>query len=124
MKKAPPEQNQRSRKMQSSPYQAWFKRNRGNSLPVALGLREYLVICSAAKLSGTAYGASIRREIKKSTGLLYSTAAISGAIDNLEEKGFLAVQMSGPTGGRGGRSRRMVPVTNAGLAPQKAFTIG
>jgi hypothetical protein len=123
MKKPSSEPSPRQKKMQSSSYQAWFKRHGGNSLPIALGLREYLVICSAAKLSEAAYGASIRREIKKSTGLLYSTATISGPIDNLEGKGFLAARMSGPTGveaARGGWSESPIRV----LALQRAFMIG
>ena len=99
------------KKDQTSAHSLWHERHGGHPLPVSLGHLEYLLISTAVRLGETAYGAAIRREIKKSMGLLCSTSAISSAIANLEEKGLVKSWMSEPTGERGGRSRRMIRIT-------------
>ena len=93
----------------------WFEKQGGIALPIEIGNIEYLTIAAAARLGQTAYGVSIRSDIKKFTGYVCSTSKISKAISNLERKGFVKCSLSAPTGERGGRSKRMIRITPSGV---------
>ena len=99
----------------------WLEKHGGCALPIELGNLEYLTIASVARLGQTAYGVSIRSDIKKFTLYVCSTSKISKAISNLEEKGFVKCWMSAPTGERGGRSKRMVRITPSGVRAARRF---
>jgi PadR family transcriptional regulator, regulatory protein PadR len=86
-----------------------------------LGEFEYLLITAAAGLSENAYGAAIREEIEATTGRKCSIGALYTTIDRLEAKGLLKTWMGEATPQRGGRAKRMVRVTPAGVRAAKDF---
>src|SRR3979409_1319784 len=86
-----------------------------------LGEFEYLLITAAAGLGDKAYGAAIREEIGATTGRRCSIGALYTTIDRLETKGLLQTWMGEATRERGGRSKRLVPVTPKGVRAAKNF---
>ena len=86
-----------------------------------LGEFEYLLIAAAAGLGDEAYGAAIRTEIETTTGRQCSIGAMYTTIDRLEAKGLLKTWMGDATPQRGGRAKRMVQVTPAGVQAAKDF---
>jgi DNA-binding PadR family transcriptional regulator len=86
-----------------------------------LGEFEYLLITTAAALGENAYGAAIRAEIEATTGRKCSLGALYTTIERLEKKGLLETWMGDATPTRGGRAKRMVRVTPAGVRAAKSF---
>jgi PadR family transcriptional regulator PadR len=86
-----------------------------------LGEFEYVLITAAAGLGDKAYGAAIREEIEATTGRKCSIGALYTTLDRLETKGLIATWMADSTPQRGGRSKRMVRVTPAGVQAAKSF---
>jgi DNA-binding PadR family transcriptional regulator len=81
----------------------------------ALGEFEQLVLLAIMHLDGEVYGVPIVDEIERRTGRSVAPAAVYVTLRRLEEKGLLASKMSAPTPERGGKARRCVKVTRAGL---------
>ena len=88
---------------------------------IMLGEFEYLLLTAAARLGEDAYGAAIRQEIEHATGRGCSIGALYTTLDRLEAKGLVRTWMGDPTPQRGGRPKRMVRVTGAGIEEAKAF---
>jgi PadR family transcriptional regulator, regulatory protein PadR len=86
-----------------------------------LGEFEYMLVTAAAGLGDTAYGATIRREIEEATRTSCAIGAIYTTIDRLEAKGLIRTWMGEATPQRGGRAKRMVQVTPAGVDAAKEF---
>jgi PadR family transcriptional regulator len=86
-----------------------------------LGEFEYLLLSAAARLGEAAYGAAIRREIEDATRRPCSIGALYTTLDRLEAKGLVRTWMGDPTPQRGGRSKRVVRVTAAGVREAKTF---
>jgi PadR family transcriptional regulator PadR len=86
-----------------------------------LGEFEYVLITAAAGLDDKAYGAAIRAEIEAATGRKCSIGALYTTLDRLEAKGLITTWMADSTPQRGGRSKRMVRVTPAGMQAAKSF---
>lgn len=86
-----------------------------------LGEFEYLVIAVSARLGDEAYGASIRHELGQAIGRPCSIGALYTTLDRLEAKSLIKTWMGNSTAERGGRARRMVSVTNAGLQAAEEF---
>jgi PadR family transcriptional regulator, regulatory protein PadR len=86
-----------------------------------LGEFEYLIVTSAVGLGDKAYGATIREAIEAATGRKCSVGALYTTIDRLEAKGLLKTWMGEATPQRGGRSKRMVGVTGAGVRAAREF---
>lgn len=86
-----------------------------------LGEFEYLIVTSAAGLGEQAYGAAIRAAIEAATGRNCSIGALYTTIERLESKGLLTSWMGDSTPRRGGRAKRMVKVTAAGIQAAKEF---
>jgi PadR family transcriptional regulator PadR len=86
-----------------------------------LGEFEYLLLAAAFRLGDGAYGAAIRQEIENSTQRRCSIGALYTTLDRLETKGFLKTWMGEATPVRGGRPKRMVQVTGAGIQAATAF---
>jgi PadR family transcriptional regulator, regulatory protein PadR len=86
-----------------------------------LGEFEYLLITAAASLADAAYGAAIRQEIEDATQKSCAIGAIYTTVDRLEAKGLLRTWMGEATPQRGGRAKRMVEVTPAGMKAAKEF---
>jgi DNA-binding PadR family transcriptional regulator len=86
-----------------------------------LGEFEYLLLTAAARLGNEAYGAAIRQEIEQATGSQCSIGALYTTLDRLERKGLIKTWMGDPTPERGGRPKRMVRVTAAGIRAASSF---
>ena len=82
----------------------------------ALGEFEQLVLLAIMHLDGEVYGVPIVDEIERRTGRAVAPAAVYVTLRRLEEKGLLSSKMSAPTAERGGKARRCVKITSAGLA--------
>jgi PadR family transcriptional regulator, regulatory protein PadR len=86
-----------------------------------LGEFEYLLLAAAARLGEDAYGAAIRREVEEATGSRCSIGALYTTLDRLEAKGLLKTWMGDATPERGGRAKRMVRITTAGVRAATTF---
>jgi PadR family transcriptional regulator PadR len=82
-----------------------------------LGEFEQLVLLAIIHLtgSGDVYGVPIADEIERRTSRRVTRAAVYIALRRLEHKGLVGTWMGEPTQERGGKSRRCVKVTRAGL---------
>jgi DNA-binding PadR family transcriptional regulator len=82
-----------------------------------LGEFEQLVLLAIIHLTGAGdvYGMPIAEEIERRTNRRVARAAIYIALRRLEQKGLVDTWMGDPTQERGGKSRRCVKVTRAGL---------
>jgi PadR family transcriptional regulator, regulatory protein PadR len=86
-----------------------------------LGEFEYLIITAAACLGENAYSAAIRDEIENATGRKCSIGALYTTVDRLESKGLVKTWMGEATPQRGGRAKRMIQVTAAGVRAAEHF---
>ena len=86
-----------------------------------LGQFEYLLITAALRLGEDAYGASVWQEVERTLEHGCSIGALYTTLDRLESKGFVETWTGGATPRRGGRSRRMVRVTEDGVRAAKSF---
>lgn len=84
-----------------------------------LGEFEQTVMLAIVHLRHGVYGVPIVDEIERRTGREVARAAVYITLRRLEEKGLVASWMSEPTAGRGGKPRRLVEVTAAGLRALK-----
>jgi PadR family transcriptional regulator, regulatory protein PadR len=81
----------------------------------ALGEFEQMVLLAILHLGDGVYGVPIVDEIQRRTGRTVAPAAVYVTLRRLEEKGLLTSWMSDSTAERGGKSRRCVKITSAGL---------
>ena len=86
----------------------------------ALGEFEQLVLLAIVHLGDEVYGVPIADEIERRTGRAVSPPAVYVTLRRLEQKGLLMSTMSAPTPERGGKSRRCVRLTRAGLTSLRA----
>ena len=80
-----------------------------------LGEFEQMVLAAALRLEEQAYGARIIQEIEAITGRRVSGGSLYVTLNRLEDKGLLESRMGDPEPGRGGRPKRYVRLTAAGL---------
>ena len=80
-----------------------------------LGEFEYTVMAAALRLDGEAYGARIIQEIEDTTGTRVKSGSLYITLDRLEAKGYVTSRVADPEPGRGGRPKRYMTVTPAGL---------
>lgn len=81
-----------------------------------LGELEEMVLLAVLRLGEGAYGASVLRELDEEAGRDVPRGSVYVALDRLEAKGMVETRRGEPAPGRGGRPRRMVEVTERGLA--------
>ena len=81
-----------------------------------LGEFEHIVVLALLRLSGRAYGVTVRPEIEVRIGREVSIGAIYATLDRLEAKGYVKSRLGDPTPERGGRSKRFFHVTAKGIA--------
>jgi DNA-binding PadR family transcriptional regulator len=79
-----------------------------------LGEFEELVLLTVAVLNDDAYSIAISKEINRITKRDVSFAVVHSALNRLEEKGYVDSKMGGATSERGGRSKRMFSISQAG----------
>jgi len=80
-----------------------------------LGEFEQVVMLAALRLGDEAYGGAISREIEERTGRSVSRGALYVTLDRLEEKQLIRSRLGEPTPARGGRAKRYLSVTPAGV---------
>lgn len=85
------------------------------ALNANLGEFEQVVLLAILRLRDDAYGVTIRAELADRTGRNVAPGAIYTALERLETKGLITSRMSDPTPQRGGRAKRCVTVTAAGM---------
>ena len=85
-----------------------------------LGEFEQIVLLAILQLDGDVYAARIVGEIERRIGRSTAPAAVYITLRRLEEKGLVASRMSASTQERGGKSRRCVNVTKAGVEALRA----
>jgi len=83
----------------------------------SLGEFEQLVLLAIVRLSGdgVVYGVPIVDEIERCTKRTVARAAVYITLRRLEQKGLVSSWMSEPTEARGGKARRCVKLTRAGV---------
>ena len=79
-----------------------------------LGEFEHLVLATALRLR-SGYGAQLVREIEERRGRQVQGGALFVTLDRLEQKGYLVSRIGEPDSKRGGRPKRFVEVTPAGV---------
>jgi DNA-binding PadR family transcriptional regulator len=80
-----------------------------------LGNFELMVILALIRLGDNAYGVPISEELEKRTGRDVAIGSVYAALERLEDKGFVASELSEATPERGGRAKRYFRVTARGL---------
>jgi PadR family transcriptional regulator PadR len=85
-----------------------------------LGELEHIVLLAVLRLSGEAYGVTMRDEIHRLTGRSISPGTIYPTLDRLERKGYVRSLTGDPRPERGGRSRRLYEIRPEGLAALRA----
>jgi DNA-binding PadR family transcriptional regulator len=80
-----------------------------------LGEFEQVILLAILRLRDDAYGVTIRTELADRTGRNVAPGAVYTALERLETKGLITSRMSDPTPQRGGRAKRCVTVTAAGM---------
>jgi len=83
---------------------------------MALGEFEQLVLLAVLHLGDEAYGVEIVAAIEERTGRAVSRSSLYVTFDRLERKGYLVSDLRTGDDTRGGKLRRYVTVTRAGLA--------
>lgn len=81
-----------------------------------LGEFEQMIVAAVLRLGDDAYGVPIIEEIERQTGREVRSGALSVTLDRMERKGLLRSRLAEGGTNRGGRPRRYVEVTAAGLA--------
>jgi PadR family transcriptional regulator, regulatory protein PadR len=77
---------------------------------------EELILSMVAALEENAYGAAITIEIEKLLNRKVTLSAVHVILYRLEDKGYVKSKVGGATNERGGRSKRIYTITNAGIA--------
>ena len=86
----------------------------------ALGEFEQVVLLAIVQLGSDVYGVPIVEEIQRRTGRRVAPAAVHITLRRLEAKGLVTSWLGDPTPERGGKARRYVKVTRAGLESLRA----
>ncbi len=81
-----------------------------------LGELEQMVLLAILQLKEDAYGTRVMSELSQRVGRKVSRGALYVTLDRLEEKGLLDSRLGDPTPRRGGRPKRYMAVTPAGLS--------
>jgi PadR family transcriptional regulator, regulatory protein PadR len=81
-----------------------------------LGEFEQMLMLAILRLEDEAYGIRLMEELETSVGRRVSRGSVYVTLDRLEEKGLVESETAGSSPERGGRPRRIVAVTPAGLA--------
>jgi DNA-binding PadR family transcriptional regulator len=84
-------------------------------MATTVGEFEQIVLLAVLRLGDSAYGVTIRREIKQRTDREPSPGSLYTTLDRLEAKGLLRARMGDPTPERGGRAKRYFHVTPRGV---------
>lgn len=86
-----------------------------------LGEFEYLLLAAIERVGDGAYGVSVLQELQNITGRTYSLGALYTTLNRLESKSLITTWMGEATPQRGGRAKRMVQLTAAGVRAASEF---
>ena len=86
----------------------------------ALGEFEQIVLLAILHLGDDVYGVPIVDEIERRTGRSVAPAAVYITLRRLEQKRLVISWLGDPTPERGGKARRCVKVTRAGIESLRA----
>jgi DNA-binding PadR family transcriptional regulator len=84
---------------------------------------ELLTLLAVARIGDGAYGVAILDEIRTSSGMEPSVAAVYAALERLDRQGLVRVSLSAPIPERGGRARReyrLTPIGRSRLRRERA----
>jgi DNA-binding PadR family transcriptional regulator len=81
-----------------------------------LGEFEHLVLLAILRLGDEAYAVPVRAQLETHTGRSVARGALYTTLDRLETKGLLRSRLADADASRGGRPRRYLTVTPAGLS--------
>ena len=84
---------------------------------------ELLTLLAVARIGDGAYGVAILDEIRTSSGMEASVAAVYAALERLDRQGLVRVSLSDPVPERGGRARReyrLTPIGRSRLRRERA----
>ena len=77
---------------------------------------EQMLLLAILRLGDEAYGAKLIRELRTTADRRVSRGSVYVTLDRMEEKGWIQSAASDPRPERGGRPRRMVQITESGVA--------
>lgn len=77
---------------------------------------EQLLLLSVLRLGPEAWGGAIQSDLDSAASRRVSLGSIHVTLGRLEERGLAASEKGQPTGGRGGKARRIYAVTPEGRA--------
>ncbi len=80
-----------------------------------LSRADEILLMAILRLKYNAYGVTIIKEVKKSTGRELKIGALWVALDILSQRGLIEKRMGDPTPQRGGRSKIYYALTPSGL---------
>lgn len=80
-----------------------------------LGEFEQMLLLAAMKLGEDAYGVRLMQELEESVGRRVSRGSVYVTLDRMEAKGWIVSSTTAARPERGGRPRRVVEVTPAGI---------
>jgi PadR family transcriptional regulator PadR len=86
----------------------------------ALGDFEQLVLLAIIRIGDEVYGVPIVQEIERRTFRHVAPAAVYVTLRRLEAKGLVISWLGDPTPERGGKARRYVKITRAGIESLRA----
>lgn len=81
-----------------------------------IGEFEQMLLLAVMALGEDAYGVRLMEELESRVGRNVSRGSVYVTLDRMEDKGWIASELSGSRPERGGRPRRIVSVTSEGLA--------
>jgi len=84
-----------------------------------IGELEQMVLLAILQVGDEAYGVAVMDELATRVDREVSRGAMYATLDRLESKGLLASRVGEPTPQRGGRGKRYLTVTPAGIAALK-----
>jgi DNA-binding PadR family transcriptional regulator len=80
------------------------------------GELEQMILLAVLRLGDEAYGWSVAEELERVAGRAVSSGALYTTLGRLEEKGYLRSRLDEGGQARGGRPRRYLTVSAAGMA--------
>jgi PadR family transcriptional regulator, regulatory protein PadR len=83
---------------------------------------ELYVMLAVAALDGDAYGVTIAERIEDRTGREVSIGAVYATLGRLSDKDYISFSISEPEPVRGGRARKLVALTPAGVRALRQAT--
>lgn len=82
---------------------------------LSLGAFEELVLLAVGVLEDNAYGVTIKMELEQQLNKSISLGALYGALQRLEEKGWVGSRVGGITEKQGGRRKQYFDITKQGI---------